>query len=84
MNNAFARSKAIFSLIAAAMMSGNVAASMAAIPEYKSRDHGRGKPFQKTNWHRSNSKYTPHQGKQEIARRAAQIAAGKRQFDARA
>ena len=82
MSKPFSRSIAIFSLIQTALLSANPALALAGIPTYKSRGHGRGKAFTRTNWHKSNSKYEPHQGKQEIARRAAQIAKGKRQFDA--
>lgn len=43
------------------------------MPEYKSRGHGRTPPRMcRTNFHRSHSKYTPHQGKSECARRVFQ------------
>lgn len=43
------------------------------LPEYKSRGHGRTPPRMcRTNFHRSHSKYTPHQGKSECARRVFQ------------
>ena len=44
-----------------------------ALPEYKSRGHGRTPPRMcRTNFHRSHSKYMPHQGKSECARRVFQ------------
>lgn len=43
------------------------------LPEYKSRGHGCTPPRMcLTNFHRSNSKYMPHQGKSECARRVFQ------------
>lgn len=44
------------------------------IPEYKSRGKGRGGKMCRTNFFRgSPSRYSPHQGKQEIARRFARM-----------
>lgn len=40
------------------------------IPEYKSRGHGRGTPSRR--YGNKPGKYTPHQGKQECARRVRQ------------
>lgn len=50
---------------------------LAALGEYKSRGHGgKHKPkgrFLGDKYRYNRSKYSPHQGKQEIARRAARI-----------
>lgn len=43
---------------------------LAGIPEYKSRGHGRGTPPRR--YGNKPGKYTPHQGKQECARRVRQ------------
>lgn len=44
-----------------------------ALPEYKSRGHGRTpRRMCRTNFHRSCPKYQPHQGKSECARRVFQ------------
>ena len=43
------------------------------LPEYKSRGHGRApRRMCRTNFHRNHSKYQPHQGKSECARRVFQ------------
>ena len=43
------------------------------LPEYKSRGHGHTPPRMcRTNFHRNHSKYMPHQGKSECARRVFQ------------
>ncbi len=75
--NHFARSKTMFAAIAAATALTNPLEKMKAlgeIKEYKSRGHG-GKHRPKGRWlghYRNNSKYQPHQGKQECARRVRQ------------
>lgn len=68
--NHFKRAKAMFTAIRAAMLLPMLeqAAAMALIGPYKSRGHGRGTPVR--NHRRARSKYLPHQGARECARRA--------------
>jgi hypothetical protein len=49
------------------------------IGPYRSRGKGKGKHFIKTNTGTSRSKYAPHQGKQECARRMRKMAMGVQQ-----
>lgn len=67
MSKPFARAIAMFALVSAAM---GDSLKLAAIGPYKSRGHGRGS--WSANNHKSRSKYMPHQGKQECARRLRQ------------
>ena len=76
MSNPFSRANAMMALIAAAM--GNQAA-LSAIGPYVSRGHGRGQ-FRIKSWfslsaRKRSSKYKPHQGKRECARRVRQMEA---------
>ena len=68
----FSRSIAMFALIRAAMQSANPQAAMAAIGPYKSHGKGRGTPSRRF-FRGNHSKYMPHQGKQECARRMARM-----------
>lgn len=77
-SNPFARSRAVFAAIAAAVSAGlNMQGFFADLGEYKSRGHGgkyRGsssRPNMRSKF--PSGKYAPHQGKQEIARRLAKI-----------
>lgn len=68
----FKRSIAMMSAIQLAISSlGPAMAKFAidAMPAYKSRGHGKGLPGK--NYIKNRSKYKPHQGKQECARRMA-------------
>jgi len=67
MSKPFARAIAMFSLIAAA---AGDSLKLAGIGPYRSRGHGRGS--WSANNHKSHSKYMPHQGNQECARRLRQ------------
>jgi len=76
MGEAFSRSKAIFSAIAAAIAAG---ASMQAIisngqANYSSRGHGRGKHSGKKRWNSSGKNY-PAFSTRECERRVRQMAA---------
>lgn len=73
-SNPFARSRAVFAAIAAAVSAGlNMQGFFADLGEYKSRGHGgkyRGsssRPNMRSKF--PSGKYAPHQGKQEIARK---------------
>lgn len=66
----FARARAMFALVAAAM--GDMV-KLAAIGQYKSRGHGRGTPSRR--YGNKAGKYMPHQGKRECARRLGQLCA---------
>lgn len=74
MFNAFARAKATFALVAAAMALpfGAQQAALAKIAPYKSRGKGRGKPFDKQRHGNKAGKYMPHQSARECARRKEQ------------
>lgn len=67
---------AIQVIISAAATPGEASAKIAALGEYISRGHGgRHKPkgrFLGNNYRYSRSRYLPHQGKQECARRVRQ------------
>jgi hypothetical protein len=69
----FSRSLAIFAAIQMALSAPKwqMQSLMAAIPEYKSRGKGLGKPGK--NFFKKAGKYMPHQGKQECARRVRQM-----------
>ena len=60
-----------------------VALSTLGMPEWNSRGHGRGTPARNFLRDAGRSHYAPHQGKKEIARRHAQILAGKLSFSER-
>lgn len=69
----FAHARAFASAIAAAMSLPHVLdrqKALGLIPAYKSRGHGRGTPSRR--YGNKPGKYTPHQGKQECARRVRQ------------
>jgi hypothetical protein len=70
-NSNFYRSIAMMQAISVAIASGTSKMQLMQSPEfqYKSRGHGKGLPS-KNYFNRSPSKYTPHQGKQEMLRRA--------------
>lgn len=67
----------MMSAISAALSSGLLINQLWSRPEfqYKSRGHGKGL-IGKNYFNRSASKYAPHQGKKEIARRAKQLKLG--------
>lgn len=65
----FARSRAMFAAIAAAMAGPNAQATIAAMAPYRSRGHGRGKAFDKRRHVSKSGKYRPHQGARECLRR---------------
>lgn len=65
----FSRAIAMMALIQAAM---GDSLKLAAISPYKSRGHGRGSPSRR--YGNKPGKYSPHQGKQECARRMSQEA----------
>lgn len=72
--NDFKRSKAIFAAIAAAMALGSVGernAALGKIEQYKPRGKGRGTPSKR--FGNPQGKYSPHQGKREMARRVRQM-----------
>ena len=73
MSQPFARAPAMMALIAAAIAGPGAQSALAAITPYKSHGHGRSKPFCKS-WaslsaSHPGSKYMPHQGKKECAKR---------------
>lgn len=68
MGGPFSRASALFALIAAA--AGDMG-KLAKIGPYRSRGHGRGS--HSANHHKARSKYMPHQGKRECARRLGQL-----------
>jgi len=81
MNTPFARSKMIFAALAAAYAmvdKSQMMSALTAIPTYTSRGHG-GKHRAKARFgfafaqRGQASKYQPHQGKNEIARRLARM-----------
>jgi hypothetical protein len=75
MGKPFSRALAVLSAINAMIAAnpGIPLQGIAGLPSYTSRGKGRGTPSR--NWFRgSPSRYMPHQGAQEIARRAARMA----------
>ena len=74
---AFRRSLAMRDAIAMAITAGLSVNILMNMPQfqYKSRGHCKGL-IGKNYFNRSASKYKPHQGKKEIARRASQIERG--------
>jgi disulfide bond formation protein DsbB len=73
--NPFKRAIAMMAAIQAIMSSNPSMHNMllAAMPQYKSRGHGKGLPGK--NYLKSSNKHKPHQGKQECARRVRRMAA---------
>lgn len=78
-NRPFSRSHAMLLAIAIAIQQGvNMASLLAELGDYKSRGKG-GKHRAKCarpQYIQNYGKYTPHQGKQEVARRFAKMQAG--------
>ena len=72
--NSFKLARQMFAAIAAAMalpLRGDQLTAMGAIGEYRSRGKGRGTPSKR--FGNFAGKYSPHQGKREIARRLRQM-----------
>lgn len=73
----FRRAKAMFAAIAAAMALPTASLQRSALDKiepYRSRGKGRGTPSKR--YGNRSGKYTPHQGKKEIAKWKARFAAG--------
>ncbi len=74
MKTAFSRSIAMMAAITALMQQGmSMQAIGASVGTYTSRGKGRGTPSRNFMRGAGRSKYQPHQGAKEIARRAARL-----------
>lgn len=73
----FKRAIAMMAAISAAMACADSQAALAQIGPYVSRGKGKGRGPRmcRTNFHGGGSKYVPHQGKRECARRLAKAGA---------